>query len=50
LASCYFQRFDQVAEKLKETRKYFALYNTLDDTRTYIQREVSLLESIQKVV
>ncbi len=38
----------QVAEKLKETRKYFALYNTLDDTRTYISREVSLLDSIQK--
>ena len=44
----FVELYQLVAEKLKETRKYFALYNTLDDTRTYLQREVTLLESVQK--
>ena len=44
----FVELYSLVAEKLKETRKYFALYNTLDDTRTYIASEVSLLDSIQK--
>lgn len=34
----------QVAEKLKETRKYFALFNTLNDRRTFLNKEVEILE------
>lgn len=45
----FVELYQLVSEKLKETRKYFALYNTLDDTRTYLSREVSLIDSIQKV-
>ena len=32
--------------KLRETKQYFAQYNTLTDTRAFIQREVALLDSI----
>ena len=45
--ACLLKFCEQVAEKLKETRKYYALYNTLADTRTYLDREVTLLDSIQ---
>lgn len=38
----FVELYQLVAEKLKETRKYFALYNTLDDTRTYLSREVGV--------
>ncbi len=31
---------------LVETRKYFDLYNTLEETHRYLSNEVSLLESI----
>ena len=32
--------YEQVAYKLTETRKYFALYNSLDSTLGFIQKEV----------
>ena len=42
----FVELYTLVSDKLKETRKYYALYNTLADTRTYLGNEVSLLESI----
>eukprot|EP00455_Lapot_gusevi_P003398 TRINITY_DN11393_c0_g2_i1.p1 TRINITY_DN11393_c0_g2~~TRINITY_DN11393_c0_g2_i1.p1 ORF type:complete len:700 (-),score=250.18 TRINITY_DN11393_c0_g2_i1:113-2152(-) len=43
----FVELYQLVAEKFKETQKYFALYNTLYDTRNYMTKQVSLLESIQ---
>lgn len=38
----------QVAWKLEETRKYYDMYNTLDTTLTFLQKEVKLLNSISE--
>jgi DNA repair exonuclease SbcCD ATPase subunit len=38
--------YSQVAWKLDETRKYYALYNTLDSKLEFLQKEVKLLNSI----
>eukprot|EP00762_Andalucia_godoyi_P004091 ANDGO_06296.mRNA.1 Coiled-coil domain-containing protein 93 homolog len=38
--------YEQVSSKLEETRKYFNSYNTLDETRVYLSKELSLLDSI----
>lgn len=35
-----------VAAKHKETKQYYTLYNTLEDTKTYMKKELSLLNSI----
>lgn len=35
-----------MAAKLRETKQYYTLYNTLDDTKLYMQKEVGLLDSI----
>lgn len=35
-----------VAAKHKETKQYYSLYNTLEDTKAYISKELSLLNSI----
>lgn len=35
-----------VAAKHKETKQYFTLYNTLNDSKVYITKELSLLNSI----
>ncbi|KAF5276525.1 hypothetical protein FQA39_LY06594 [Lamprigera yunnana] len=42
----FLELYNQVAAKHKETKQYYTLYNTLEDTRTYIQKELSLLNSI----
>jgi len=42
--------YDTVQAKLKETRKYFAAYNVLADTKKYLQKEISLLNSVQQQV
>lgn len=36
-----------MAAKHKETKQYYTLYNTLDDTKLYLSKELSLLNSIQ---
>ena len=36
----------QVAWKLDETKKYYSMYNTLDTTLSFLQKEVKLLNSI----
>jgi hypothetical protein len=42
----FVELYELVSEKLIETRKYYAMYNTLEDTHRYMTNEVSLLESI----
>uniref|UniRef100_A0A1Y1MZ71 Coiled-coil domain-containing protein 93 n=1 Tax=Photinus pyralis TaxID=7054 RepID=A0A1Y1MZ71_PHOPY len=42
----FLELYNQVAAKHKETKQYYTLYNTLEDTRNYIQREIGLLNSI----
>eukprot|EP01137_Pigoraptor_chileana_P036831 Opistho-2@33072 len=42
----FVELYNTVAAKLTETKQYFTLYNTLDDTRLYLSKEVSLLNSI----
>lgn len=42
--------YDTVQAKLKETRKYFAQYNVLADTKKYLQKEISILNSIHQQV
>lgn len=37
-----------VSAKHKETKQYYTLYNTLEDTRLYMQKELSLLNSISE--
>lgn len=40
----FVELYEQVADKLDETRKYFSTYNALDQKRTYIQKEVTVFE------
>lgn len=37
-----------VSAKHKETKQYYTLYNTLEDTRLYMKKELSLLNSISE--
>ena len=42
----FVELYQQVALKLEETRKYYATYNTLDNTRNFLAKEVKLIDSI----
>eukprot|EP01113_Clastostelium_recurvatum_P017725 TRINITY_DN2092_c0_g1_i2.p1 TRINITY_DN2092_c0_g1~~TRINITY_DN2092_c0_g1_i2.p1 ORF type:complete len:610 (-),score=212.75 TRINITY_DN2092_c0_g1_i2:101-1930(-) len=42
----FVELYEQVASKLTETRQYYLSYNTLEDTRSVLAREVSILNSI----
>jgi hypothetical protein len=42
----FVELFDEVSEKLDETRKYYTVYNTLDKKRQYLVKEESLLTSM----
>eukprot|EP01116_Phalansterium_solitarium_P006175 TRINITY_DN1847_c0_g1_i1.p1 TRINITY_DN1847_c0_g1~~TRINITY_DN1847_c0_g1_i1.p1 ORF type:complete len:620 (-),score=223.70 TRINITY_DN1847_c0_g1_i1:534-2393(-) len=42
----FVELYEQVAAKLIETRQYYNTYNTLDDTKSYLSKEVSILNSI----
>eukprot|EP01094_Clydonella_sp_ATCC50884_P011783 TRINITY_DN2161_c0_g1_i1.p1 TRINITY_DN2161_c0_g1~~TRINITY_DN2161_c0_g1_i1.p1 ORF type:complete len:669 (+),score=247.33 TRINITY_DN2161_c0_g1_i1:93-2009(+) len=44
--SQFMELYEQVAVKLIETRKYYQMYNTLDDTLTFLSKEISILNSI----
>ncbi|XP_042901426.1 coiled-coil domain-containing protein 93 isoform X2 [Parasteatoda tepidariorum] len=44
----FVELYNQVAAKHKETKQFYTLYNTLEDTRMYITKEVDLLNSIQE--
>jgi len=42
----FVELYELVGEKLKETRKYFALYNTLEESHRFMSNEVNLLNEI----
>eukprot|EP00808_Paulinella_micropora_P024299 g80643.t1 len=42
----FVELYDLVSEKLVETRKYYEMYNTLDDSHQYMTQEVKLLNQI----
>eukprot|EP00981_Chlorochromonas_danica_P002130 scaffold424_cov165-Ochromonas_danica.AAC.30 len=44
----FVELYQQVAWKLEETRKYYDMYNTLESTLTFIQKEIKLLNSISE--
>ncbi|XP_049819343.1 coiled-coil domain-containing protein 93 isoform X2 [Aethina tumida] len=44
----FLELYNQVAAKHKETKQYYTLYNSLEDTRLYMQKELSLLNSISE--
>lgn len=43
----FMELYNQVSAKHKETKQYYTLYNTLDDTKLYLSKELTLLNSIQ---
>jgi len=46
LGSCILYYFFPVAAKHKETKQFYTLYNTLDDKKLYLSKELTLLNSI----
>ncbi|NXG02861.1 CCD93 protein, partial [Sakesphorus luctuosus] len=42
----FIELYSQVAATHKETKQFFTLYNTLDDKKVYLEKEVNLLNSI----
>jgi hypothetical protein len=42
----FVELYQQVGLKLEETRRYYAMYNTLDKTREFLSKEVKLIDSI----
>ena len=42
----FVELYQQVELKLEETRRYYAMYNTLDMTREFLGKEVKLIDSI----
>ncbi|CAL1527703.1 unnamed protein product [Lymnaea stagnalis] len=42
----FVELYNQVSSKHTETKQFFTLYNTLEDTKTYLNKEVQLLNSI----
>ncbi|XP_063964183.1 coiled-coil domain-containing protein 93-like [Lytechinus pictus] len=42
----FVELYNQVASTHRETKQFYTLYNTLDDTKLYLDKEVSLLNSI----
>lgn len=43
----FVELYDTVQTKLAETRRYFDAYNVLTDTKKFLQKEISLLNSLQ---
>lgn len=42
----FIELYNQISFKHKETKQFYALYNTLNDTHLYIDKELTLLNSI----
>uniref|UniRef100_A0A0K8TQD0 Coiled-coil domain-containing protein 93 n=1 Tax=Tabanus bromius TaxID=304241 RepID=A0A0K8TQD0_TABBR len=42
----FLELYNQVSAKHRETKQFYTLYNTLDDTKLYLEKELSLLNSI----
>ncbi|XP_059610807.1 coiled-coil domain-containing protein 93 [Phlebotomus argentipes] len=42
----FLELYNQVSAKHRETKHFYTLYNTLEDTKTYLTKELELLNSI----
>lgn len=42
----FLELYNQVSSKHRETKQFYTLYNTLDDTKLYLEKELLLLNSI----
>ncbi len=42
----FVELYNQISFKYTETKHYFSLYNTLSDTKQYMEKEITLLNSI----
>jgi hypothetical protein len=42
----FLELYSQVSAKHRETKQYYTLYNTMEDTKVYMKKELSLLNSI----
>lgn len=42
----FLELYNQVSAKHRETKQFFTLYNTLGDTKLYMEKEINLLNSI----
>lgn len=42
----FLELYNQVSATHRETKQFYTLYNTLDDTKLYLEKEMSLLNSI----
>jgi hypothetical protein len=42
----FLELYSQVTAKHRETKQYYTLYNTMEDTKVYMKKELSLLNSI----
>ncbi|XP_067929106.1 coiled-coil domain-containing protein 93-like [Watersipora subatra] len=42
----FIELYNQVGATHKETKQFYTLYNTLDDSKSYLEKEISLLNSI----
>jgi len=44
----FVELYEQVSSKLTETRQYYNTYNTCEDIRSFLSKELSILNSIQE--
>ncbi|XP_006903269.1 PREDICTED: coiled-coil domain-containing protein 93-like [Elephantulus edwardii] len=44
----FLELYHQISAVHKETKQFFTLYNTLDDKKVYLEKEISLLNSIHE--
>lgn len=44
----FIELYRQISAVHKETKQFFTLYNTLDDRKVYLEKEISLLNSIHE--
>ncbi|XP_070279219.1 coiled-coil domain-containing protein 93 isoform X3 [Myotis yumanensis] len=44
----FIELYRQISAVHKETKQFFTLYNTLDDKKVYLEKEISLLNSIHE--
>ncbi|XP_052091215.1 coiled-coil domain-containing protein 93-like isoform X2 [Mytilus californianus] len=42
----FIELYSQISSTHKETKQFYTLYNTLDDTKLYLHKEVNLLNSV----
>ncbi|KAL0280264.1 UNVERIFIED_CONTAM: hypothetical protein PYX00_001608 [Menopon gallinae] len=42
----FLELYNQVAQKHEETKRFYTMYNTLDDKKLYLSKELSLLNSV----